>query len=125
MKTILVADDHDHLRLLVSKTLGGPDYRILAARDGDEAFDLIHREHPDLLVIDWMMPGRSGIEVVEALRADPQTHDLPVVMLTAKAQAASRIYAGTLGISGYLVKPFSPIELMELVEKILGEGSCT
>jgi len=125
MKTILVADDHDHLRLLVSKTLGGPDYRILEARDGDEAFDTIQREHPDIVVLDWMMPGKSGIEVVEALRADPYTRELPVIMLTAKAQSSSRAYANSLGISGYLVKPFSPIELMELVEKVLGEGSCT
>jgi len=125
MKTILIADDHDHLRLLVAKTLGGSDYRVVEARDGDEAFDLVHQESPDILVLDWMMPGRSGIEVVEALRADPETRDLPVVMLTAKAQSADRNRASTLGIQAYLVKPFSPIELMELVEKLLGEGSCT
>jgi two-component system phosphate regulon response regulator PhoB len=125
MKTILIADDHDHLRVLVSKTLGGPDYRILEARDGDEAFDAVLRHRPDIVILDWMMPGRSGIEVVQALRAHQQTAEIPIVMLTAKAQSTSRAYATSLDVQGYLAKPFSPIELMETVEKILGEGSCT
>jgi CheY-like chemotaxis protein len=124
MKTILIADDHDHLRLLVSKTLGGPDYRIVEARDGDEAYELALRENPDVLILDWMMPGKTGIEVVEALREDPAMRDVPVIMLTAKAQNADRNRAVTLGVHSYVVKPFSPIELMEMVEKILGESGC-
>jgi len=124
MKTILVADDHDHLRLLVSKTLGGPDYRIVEARDGDEAYALAVSESPDLLLLDWMMPGRSGIQVVEALRRDLGMSDVPVVMLTARAQNADRNRAVTVGVHAYLVEPFSPIELMETVEKILGERGC-
>jgi two-component system phosphate regulon response regulator PhoB len=124
MKTILIADDHDHLRLLVSKTLSGPDYRIVEARDGDEAYALALSEGPDLLLLDWMMPGRSGIQVVEALRRDPGMSDVPVIMLTARAQNADRNRAVTVGVHAYLVKPFSPIELMETVEKILGERGC-
>ena len=122
MKTILIADDHDHLRLLVSTTLGGPEYRILEARDGDEAYALALTESPDLLILDWMMPGKSGIQVIETLRKDPGLHDVPVILLTARAQNADRNRASTLGVSSYLVKPFSPIELMETVEKILGEA---
>ena len=124
MKTILIADDHDHLRLLVSKTLCGPDYHIVEARDGDEALALALSETPDLLLLDWMMPGRSGIQVVEALRRDPGMSDVPVIMLTARAQNADRNRAVTVGVHAYLVKPFSPIELMETVEKILGERGC-
>ena len=124
MKTILIADDHDHLRLLVSKTLGGPDYRIIEARDGDEAYALAMTESPDVLILDWMMPGKTGIQVVEALRKDPGFRDVPVIMLTARAQNADRNRAVTLGVHAYLVKPFSPIELMDTVEKILGEGGC-
>ena len=124
MKTILIADDHDHLRLLVSKTLSGPDYRIIEARDGDEAYALALTESPDVLILDWMMPGKSGIQVVEALRKDASCRDVPVIMLTARAQNADRNRAVTLGVHSYLVKPFSPIELMETVEKILGEGGC-
>jgi len=124
MKTILIADDHDHLRLLVSKTLGGPDYRIVEARDGDEAYSLAMTESPDVLILDWMMPGKTGIEVVEALRKELAFREVPVIMLTARAQNADRNRAVTLGVHSYLVKPFSPIELMETVEKILGEGGC-
>ncbi len=122
MKKILVADDHDPLRLLVAKTLAGPGQQILEARDGDEAFDMVHREAPDIVILDGMMPGKSGVEVVEAMRADPGMAGIPIVMLTAKAPNASDADSGTLDIQGDLVKPFSPIELMELVEKILGEG---
>jgi len=121
MKTILIADDHDHLRLLVTTTLEGPDYRIIEARDGDEACELAIAEAPDLLILDWMMPGKSGIQVIEALREEPGLRDVPVILLTARAQSADRNRAATLGVNSYLVKPFSPIELMETVEKILGE----
>ena len=124
MKTILIADDHDHLRLLVSKTLGGPDYRIIEARDGDEAYALAMTESPDVLILDWMMPGKTGIQVVEALRKEMSFRDVPVIMLTARAQNADRNRAVTLGVHAYMVKPFSPIELMETVEKILGESGC-
>jgi CheY-like chemotaxis protein len=124
MKKILVADGRDPLRLLVSKTLGGSDYRIVEARDGEEAFDVAHREHPDIIILDWMMRGKGGVEVVEALRADPQTCEIPIVMLSAKSPGAGRVDASALGVQGNLGKPFSPIELMETVEKILGGARC-
>jgi len=124
MKTILIAEDHDHLRLLLSTTLGGPDYRIIEARDGDEAYALALTESPDLLILDWMMPGKTGIQVIEALRREPGVRDVPVILLTARAENADRNRAATLGVRSYLVKPFSPIELMETVEKILGESGC-
>lgn len=120
-KTILIADDDDHLRLLVATTLG-EQYRILEACDGKEAFDVVQREQLDLLVLDWMMPGLTGVEVLQALREDPGTTQIPVIMLTAKAQRADRNQAVMLGIRGYLVKPFSPLELLELVEKVLDGG---
>ena len=68
-----------------------------------------------------MMPGKSGIQVIETLQRDPGLRDVPVIMLTARAQNADRNRASMLGVHSYLVKPFSPIELMETVEKILGE----
>ena len=124
MKTILLAEDHDHLRLLLSTTLGGPDYRIIEARDGDEAYALALTESPDLLILDWMMPGKTGIQVIEALRREPGVRDVPAILLTARAENADRNRAATLSVRSYLVKPFSPIELMETVEKILGESGC-
>jgi CheY-like chemotaxis protein len=125
MKTLLIADDEEHLRLLVTTTLAGPDYRILEARDGDEALDLAQRQHPDLIILDWMMPQRTGIEVLRALREDPTTTAIPVILLTAKAQKTDRNQALLLGIRGYLIKPFSPLELIELVDKVLSTGTLT
>jgi CheY-like chemotaxis protein len=119
MKTILIADDHDYLRLLVRTTLEGPDYRILEASDGRAALEMAREEHPDLLILDWMMPEMSGIEVLDALREDSETCALPVIMLTAKAQSVDRNQAIMKGIRGYLTKPFSPLELVDRVEKAL------
>jgi CheY-like chemotaxis protein len=122
MKTVLIADDEEHLRLLISTTVSGPDHRTVEARDGVEAFDLVQREPPDLMIIDWMMPGMTGIQLLKSLREDPETTAVPVIMITAKAHSADRYQAGLLGIRGFLAKPFSPLELLELVEKVLGEG---
>ncbi len=120
MQTILIADDEDHLRLLVRKTLESDGYRLLEASDGHEALELARKEHPALLILDWMMPEMTGIQTLEALREDPDTTGTQVIMLTAKSQKADRNQALRLGIRGYLVKPFSPLELMQLVETVLG-----
>ena len=119
MKTILVADDHDHLRLLVSKTLGDPDHRIVEARDGDEAYALAMTETPDLLILDWMMPGRHGPAVLAELRADPATRDLPVLMMTAKSGAAERAQLMAAGATACLTKPFGTAALRAAVDEIL------
>ncbi|TMA26752.1 MAG: response regulator [Deltaproteobacteria bacterium] len=97
---------------------------MIEARDGDEAYALALTESPDLLILDWMMPGKTGIQVIEALRREPGVRDVPAILLTARAENADRNRAATLGVRSYLVKPFSPIELMETVEKILGESGC-
>lgn len=123
MKTILIADDEAHLRLLVRKTLAEDDYRILEAADGQATLALARKERPDLLILDWMMPRLSGLEVLEALRGDPDTEALKVIMLTARTQQLDRSLALREGVAAYLVKPFSPLELIQLVEKVL-EGEC-
>lgn len=122
MKTILIADDEEHLRLLVRRTLEDEDCRIVEAEDGRQALELARSQSPDLVILDWMMPGLSGIETLSALREDPATTSIPVVMLTAKSQKMNRKEAVLQGIRGYLVKPFSPLELMQLVEKVLQGG---
>jgi two-component system phosphate regulon response regulator PhoB len=119
VQTILIADDEDHLRLLVRMTLESDGYRLLEASDGREALELARKERPALLIIDWMMPEMTGLQTLEALRGDPDTTAVPVIMLTAKSQKADRNQALRLGIRGYLVKPFSPLELMQLVETVL------
>lgn len=119
MKTILIADDEAHLRLLVRRTLSEDDYEILEAVDGDEALDRVRKERPDLVILDWMMPQKTGLEVLEAIREGPETTATPVVMLTARSQKVDRNAAVRLGVRGYLVKPFSPLELIRMVEGIL------
>lgn len=121
MKTILLADDELSLRVLVRTTLADPAYRILEAADGVNALELVRAERPDLLVLDWMMPGLSGIAVATALRQDPATAAIPIIMLTAKGQDADRGQGQALGLQAYLVKPFSPLELLDKVQEILGE----
>ena len=83
VKTILIADDDEDLRLLVQVTLENPTYRILTAADGSKALDAAQRCRPDLLILDWMMPGLNGCEVITQLRQNPETVTIPVVMLTA------------------------------------------
>lgn len=122
MKTILIADDEAHLRLLVRKTLEVDDFNLLEAQDGKAALELALTEHPDLVILDWMMPGMTGVEVLEALREDPETTATPVIMLTARSQKVDRNQVLRLGVRGYLVKPFSPLELIQLVEKVMMGG---
>lgn len=120
MKTILIADDEPNLRLLVSTTLGDPAVRVLEARDGAEALRMAREELPDILILDWMMPGMTGVEVAGRLREDPVTAGIPVVLLTAKAQESDKEQGRAVGVKAYLVKPFSPLELLQVVDDILG-----
>ena len=121
VKTILVADDEEDLRLLVQVTLEDPTYNIVTAIDGHTAMDAVQKHCPDLLILDWMMPGLNGCEVVALLRQDPQTAKIPVVMLTAKDGVESHETMTSLHLAGYLVKPFSPLELIKKVREVLAK----
>ncbi|NOT57425.1 MAG: response regulator [Deltaproteobacteria bacterium] len=118
MKTILIADDEPSLRMLTRITLDDPDYRILEAADGSTALDLVRNEKPDLLILDWMMPGLTGIEVAHILRQDPRTATIPIIMLTAKGQDTDKAQGRAAGVNAYLVKPFSPLELLQQIQAI-------
>ena len=119
MKKILLADDEEHLRLLVHTTLETPEYQIIEASNGDDALKLARQERPDLVVLDWMMPGLPGIEVTRLLRKNPDTANMPIVMLTAKGQERDKLAGRALGVTEYLVKPFSPLDLLARVERLL------
>ena len=119
-KTILLVDDEANLRILVSTTLDEAQYRIIEATDGTAALELARQQRPDLLVLDWMMPGLNGIDVVQALRQDPVTAHIPIIMLSARGQETDKERGRSVGTSAYLVKPFSPLELLRTVEEILG-----
>jgi CheY-like chemotaxis protein len=121
--TVLLCDDEDALRQLVRATLDNGRYEILEVADGDESLDLVRRLRPDLVVLDMMMPGRSGLDVLRELRADQALARTPVIMLTARAQLADRQAAAAAGADRYLAKPFSPLELISLVEELLENGA--
>lgn len=121
MKTILLADDEAHLRTLVRTTLDQPGYRILESEDGATALALARSERPDVVVLDWMMPNMTGIEVLTALRRDAATATLPIILLTAKGQRADVAQALGSGATAYLAKPFSPLELLAKVDELCRE----
>jgi CheY-like chemotaxis protein len=121
MKTILLADDEENLRTLVRTTLDQPGYRILESEDGAAALELARRERPDVVVLDWMMPGMTGMEVLTALRRDQATARIPIILLTAKGQRADHQQAVASGASAYLMKPFSPLQLLTKVEELCRE----
>jgi two-component system, OmpR family, response regulator MtrA len=116
---IVVADDEADIRRLVVFTLRRQGYTILEAGAGDSALALIRRERPDLAVLDVMMPGLSGLEVAQALRADPATAAIPVIMLSAKGQASEVENGLASGARDYLVKPFNREELVSRVAEAL------
>ena len=117
--TVLICDNEEPLRALVRAALDGSGYSIAEARDGDESVDLARELRPDLIVLDMMMPGRTGLEVLAELRADESFADTRVIMLTARAQAADRDAATDAGADRFLPKPFSPLELAAAVDELL------
>jgi DNA-binding response OmpR family regulator len=119
MNTILIADDEESLRLLIRTTLESPEVTLLEATDGNTALEMARRERPDLIVLDWMMPGKSGIEVAKELRADARTAAIAIVMLTAMGQEQDRKQGLAAGVQAFLVKPFSPLELLDRVQEVL------
>ena len=118
-KTILIADDEEDIRMLVELTLEDPHYRIVTAVNGKHALDVIHRIHPDLVILDWMMPDLNGLEIVTQLHQNKTTARIPVILLTANTCGEVKAQAQTLGIVAYFVKPFSPLELLHKVRETL------
>ncbi len=123
MKTILIADDEQLLRDLVETTLSTPELRILKAADGETALELARREHPDLLLLDLMMPGLPGIEVARDLLEHPATADIPIIILTGAAGDEDREQGLALGVRAYLIKPFSPLELLDRVREVVAPAN--
>ena len=118
-KKILAVDDERHIVRLVQVNLEKHGYEVVTAYDGKEALAKIESENPDLVVLDVMMPFMDGIEVLQTLRKNPATRDLPVIMLTAKAQDADVFRGWSSGADCYLTKPFNPMELLSFVKRIL------
>jgi len=116
---VLVVDDEPDITALVAYHLAKAGYQVATAASGPEAIRLAEEQAPDLVVLDLMLPGLSGYEVLEALRRRPQTQDVGVILLTARKEEADRIRGLSLGADDYLVKPFAPQELVLRVGAVL------
>ena len=119
--TVLIADDEPSMRLLVRATIESDQYEVLEAGDGEEAWDLIRQYKPSVILLDVQMPGRTGLEVLALIRSDPSLKATRVIMLTAKALKADMELGLTAGADLYLTKPFSPLDLLTLVDEALGQ----
>lgn len=119
MPKVLVIDDEQNLQKLVRVNLSARGYQVIAASDGKRGLKLAQLEHPDLILLDLLMPSISGWDVLTALKADPKLQKVPVVILTAAVREGEEGKARGIGASGYLVKPFGIDELLHHVEQVL------
>ncbi len=117
-KILVVEDDEDILNL-IAYNLKGAGFHVLTVRDGLEALQMAKEEHPDLIILDLMLPGMDGIEVCKLLKGDGRTREIPVVMVTAKGEEVDRILGLEIGAEDYIVKPFSPRELILRIKAII------
>ena len=118
-RRVLVVDDERAIRLLCRVNLAASGMDVLEAEDGRSGLELARKERPDLVLLDVMMPGVDGWTVARELAADEDTRDIPVVFLTARADAADKRLGEQLGGVGYVIKPFDPVSIGDFVERVL------
>jgi len=117
--TILVVDDEPHIRRLIEVNLSKLGYKIEQAADGQECMEKLATSDPDLVLLDWMMPRKDGMETMGMIQADERLKKIPVAFLTAKGQDADIFKGWESGASVYLTKPFNPRELITFVDRII------
>ena len=117
--TILIVDDEDSIRDMLSIALDAAGYNVLQALNAQIAHSMVVDRNPDLILLDWMMPGTTGLELLRRLKRDEITEKIPVIMLTAKAQEANKLSGLDAGADDYIAKPFSPRELISRVKAVL------
>lgn len=118
-KTILVVDDEAPIRDMLRIALEMADYAVVEAQDAQDAHALIIDVKPDLVLLDWMMPGTSGVELARRLKRDDVTREVPIIMLTAKGEEDNKVQGLEVGADDYITKPFSPRELVARLKAVL------
>ncbi|ABD83093.1 phosphate regulon transcriptional regulator PhoB [Saccharophagus degradans] len=118
-KTILVVDDEPPIRDMLRVALEMAEYAVLEAGDAQQAHSLIVDKKPDLILLDWMLPGTSGIELARRLKRDEVTSEIPIIMLTAKGEEDNKVQGLEVGADDYITKPFSPRELVARLKAVL------
>ena len=121
-KKIMVVDDEPYIARVIKFKLEQEGYQVFSANDGITGLNKIKEDKPDLVLLDVMMPGLSGYEVCQKIKADAELSGIPVVILTAKGQERDREQGFNVGANDYITKPFSPNRLLELVKSIIGEA---
>jgi DNA-binding response OmpR family regulator len=121
LKKILLAEDEEILRMLIIDTLEEVDFAVDEAQDGQEALDLIEKNDYDLIILDYMMPVFTGLEVIQKIRSNPAKLNTKIMMLSAKSQQYEQEKVYEAGANYFMAKPFSPIELLNKIEGILNE----
>lgn len=116
---IIIADDEEHLGYMVKFKLEKEGFDVIWKMNGRQALEAVQEERPDLVILDVMMPGLTGFEVLEAIKADPELKDTPVIMLTASGQEADTVKGIDMGAADYIVKPFRPAELVARIRRCL------
>ena len=117
--TILVVEDEPSIQELIAACLQHAGHKVLRASSAEDAMRLINVNLPDIVLLDWMLPGMSGIRYAQRLRADERTKDLPIIMLTARSEEHDKVTGLDAGADDYLTKPFSPRELMARIKAVL------
>jgi len=120
-RRVLVADDDSTIRALVQATVENSGFECRVSGDGGEALELLRNWQPDLAVLDVNMPNKNGFEVLSSVRNDPVTRDIRVILLTARQQETDVMRGFGLGADDYVIKPFSPMELIARVKRLLGK----
>jgi len=116
---VLIVEDEPAQLEVLTYNLGSEGFRLDHARDGEEALLITEEIHPDLIILDWMLPNISGIEVCRRLKSRPETRDIPIIMLTARGEEADRVRGLRTGADDYIVKPYSVVELVARVRAML------
>jgi two-component system phosphate regulon response regulator PhoB len=119
MATVLVVDDEADIREVIRFALEGAGFRVLEAGHADDARKLLLAEKPDLLLLDWMLPGRSGLELAQQLKQSLKTRSLPIIMVSARGEEEDRVRGLETGADDYIAKPFSPREMVARVNAVL------
>lgn len=121
--TVLIADDEPNILISLEFLMKREGFTVLLARDGQEALDVLRRERPRLVLLDVMMPRKTGFEVCQELRQDEQLKDTLVLMLTAKGRETDVVKGLALGANAYMTKPFSTRDLVQKVRELLGSAA--
>jgi two-component system phosphate regulon response regulator PhoB len=116
---ILIVEDEPSIAELISINLTHAGFSVSRALQADEALQLLRNTKPDLVILDWMMPGKSGVQFARELRSNPSTQAIPILMLTAKGEEADKVLGLDAGADDYVTKPFSPKELVARVKALL------